>query len=450
MILIRPTGFSGRLTAICAYLVMATVAVVSLTASPVSIPTFDQSKPVSLREALDTAYLRNWDLLAAKTQIDLAEAQKIVSREFPNPMLAGSVSKININGQPAHTPDGNGLGDRTYDTIVAVNQLIEIGGKRSSRKAGAVAGLEGAKARFLEARRQLDLGVSQAYVGVLLADETARVLRDSAASLRQEATINAARLKAGDIATNDFLQIEVAASRLELDAQTAADSAIGSRVQLAMLLGLDPSHRDLVLADSLVGLSKSFEGSGVIDGSTNSASPLGAILDRPDIVAARKDIAKAEADLKLARAQRIPDPTVLFQWEHEPPDQNQTVGFGLSFPLPIWNRNRGAISVAEANLGTAQAALHRLELSAAADLAIARNQLETAARRHREYTTSLVPKSTAVKESLMFAYQKGGASLIDLLSAQRTDNELRLAAAQASADAVNAQVSLRAALTRAQ
>ena len=446
----RLTGMRYLRTVCWAYLVMATVGIGAAAPWAATLPPFDQSKPVGLRDALDVAYLRNWDLLAAKTQVDLAEAQKIVAREFPNPTLSGSVSKININGQPAHTPEGNTFGDRTYDTVVAVNQLIEIGGKRSSRRAGAVAGLEGAKARFLEARRQLDLGISQAYVGVLLADETARVLRDSAASLRQEATINAARLKAGDIATNDFLQIEVAASRLELDAQTAADSAVGSRVQLATLLGLDPSHRDLVLADTLVGLSKPFDGSSVAENATNTVSVLGAVLERPDVVAARKDIAKAEADLKLARAQRIPDPTVLFQWEHEPPDQNQTVGFGLSFPLPIWNRNRGAIGIAEANLAAAQAALHRIELSAAADLAIARNQLETATRRHREYTTSLVPKSTAVKESLMFAYQKGGASLIDLLSAQRTDNELRLAAAQASADAVNAQVALRAALTRAQ
>ncbi|HTI69264.1 MAG TPA: TolC family protein [Candidatus Limnocylindria bacterium] len=400
--------------------------------------------PLSLKDALETAYLHNWDLLAAKAQVNLADAQRIVSREFPNPILAGSVSKINVNGQPAHTVDGNGFGDRSYDTIVAVNQLVEIGGKRQNRRESAVAGFEAAKARFAEARRQLDLGVAKAYVGVLLAEETSRVLRDSAGSLRQEATINAARLKAGDIATNDFLQIEVASSRLELDAQTAADAAVTARVQLVNLLGLPPASRNITLTDNLGGLLQASD-----EGSANSdGSAMATVLERPDVVAARKDIAKAEADLRLARSQRIPDPTFSFQWEHEPPDQNQTVGMGLSLPLPLWNRNRGAIAAAEANVAAAQASLHRLELAAAADLVIARNQLDTALRRQREYTASLVPKSSAVRESLLYAYQKGGASLIDLLSAQRTDNELRLAAAQASADAVNARIALRAALAK--
>jgi len=51
--------------------------------------------------------------------------------------------------------------DRSYDTIFAINQLFEIGGKRGSRKASAQAGFEAARAQFLDAKRTLDLGITR-------------------------------------------------------------------------------------------------------------------------------------------------------------------------------------------------------------------------------------------------------------------------------------------------
>ncbi len=92
--------------------------------------------------------------------------------------------------------------------------------------------------------------------------------------------------------------------------------------------------------------------------------------------------------------------------------------------------------------------LHKAETGAAADLAVARQQLVTASHRQTEYSQNLVPKSAAVRESVTYAYQKGGASLIDLLTVQRTDNELRMASAQAEADAANARIALKAALAQ--
>src|SRR6202162_5290842 len=82
-----------------------------------------------------------------------ATAQKIVAREFPNPTLSLATSKVNVDSHPNSTAEGNGLWERSYDTIFAVNQLLEIGGKRRSRKASAQAGFEAAKAQFFDAQR---------------------------------------------------------------------------------------------------------------------------------------------------------------------------------------------------------------------------------------------------------------------------------------------------------
>src|ERR1700719_2626284 len=64
---------------------------------------------LSLADAQRIALERNWDLLAAAAGVDAATAQKIVSREFPNPTLAASSSKIKFDNQPSSTSDGNGV-----------------------------------------------------------------------------------------------------------------------------------------------------------------------------------------------------------------------------------------------------------------------------------------------------------------------------------------------------
>ena len=127
---------------------------------------------LALADARKTAFQRNWDLLAAKSGIDAAQAQVIVAREFPNP--TASLSTFKIAGHDSATVLGNGFWARNYDTLAAVSQLIEIGGKRRDRQAAARAGVLGAQAAFLDARRLLDQGVTKAYVAAVLAGENAR------------------------------------------------------------------------------------------------------------------------------------------------------------------------------------------------------------------------------------------------------------------------------------
>jgi len=391
--------------------------------------------PLSLAAAQRLAFQRNWDLLAAAAGVNAAVAQRIVAREFPNPTLSASTSKIKADSQPASTSDGNGLWDRSYDTILAINQLFEIGGKRSSRRASAQAGFEGARAQFFDARRTLDLAVTKAYAAAVFAEENVRVLNASAATLRNEAQIADIRMKAGEISTSDQSQIEITAERFELDASTAESSAAQARVALEVLLGVARPKGDIALSDRLEDLSAAPP--------PPTANPTG--FGRPDVLAAEATVRKAEADLRLQKANRIPDPTLLAQYEHEPPDGRNTVGIGLSFPVPIWNRNKGNVLAAEAAREQARLAFEKIQTQAAADIATARFAYEDASKRWETYRDHIRPKSEEIRKTLAYAYEKGGASLLDLLVAQRNDNEIRLAAAQAANDTALAIAALKAA-----
>ena len=424
-----------RVGALTLALVFSASAEIALPPPTTNSPAPAVSK-LSLVEARRVAFLRNWDILAAKSDVDIATAQSIVSHEYPNPTASLSTAKISVDDHPSSTVMGNGFWERSYDTIAAINQQVEIGGKRRARQQSTDAGLRGAGARLADTRRILNAGVTQAYVGVLLAERKRQILLDSAASLRQEAKIAEARQQAGEISLADKAQIEIAAQRLDLDAQAAEADAHKARVDLEVLLGEKTPQGKIQLADELEPLA---EPPSLTKNST-------AFARRPDIIAAESARTKAEADLRLQKAMRIPDPTFLAQYEHEPPDQPNTVGFGVSFPLPLWNRNRGNIKSAEATLDQTADQLEKISAQAVAEIATAQTSYDFALSRWQSYRDELTPKSRQVRETVVFAYQKGGASLLDLLSAQRNDNDVRLATAQAAADTASAAAALRAAL----
>ena len=246
----------------------------SMAASATTPQEADTNLPplLSLVVAQHLAFERNWDLLAAKSDVDIATAQRIVAREFPNPTASFGVTKISVDEHPNSTSMGNGFWDRSYDTVAAVSQLIEIGGKRRARKDSATAGVKGAEARLADARRLLSQGVAQAYVAALLAERNRQVLTNSAATLREEAKIAAVRQRAGDISSSDRSQIEIAAQRLELDAEVTATTARNARIALEVLLAVKQPKGDVELTDALEPLAES-------PGVTNNT--FAAVMTRP-------------------------------------------------------------------------------------------------------------------------------------------------------------------------
>jgi cobalt-zinc-cadmium efflux system outer membrane protein len=321
--------------------------------------------------------------------------------------------------------------------VAQLGQELEIGGKRGARRGAATADADAARARLADTRRTVEESVVRAYVGAALADANARIARESAGYLRDEARLAEVRWKAGDISRSDLDQIEIAASRLELDAHSAETAAVAQRIALEVLLGRPSPAGRLVVADTLETLVDRVGG----------PAPVATGGARPDLAAARAELRRADFAWRLERAQRVPDPTLVFQAEHEPPDRPNTIGFGVALPLPLWNRNAGAIEAAKAARDQAALEVARLEAEVRADLATLSAARDEAAGRWRRYRDELRPRSDEIRRSVSLAYQKGGASLIDLLEAQRNDNDVRLATMQAASDAVIAAAELRSAAT---
>jgi cobalt-zinc-cadmium efflux system outer membrane protein len=408
--------------------------------APTQSAALPSEQRLSLAQAKEIAFRSNWDLLAAKSGVDAATAQLIMAKEFPNPTV--SLLTARIGSHDSSTPMGNGIYSRNYDTILQVNQLIEIAGKRHDRQVAGRAGVAGARARFFDAKRTLDQGVTKAYIAALLANENVRNLNESSGYLQQEVKIADARFKGGDVSDADKKQIEINAEQFELQAKAAQAAAVQARIALEILLGESQPKGDWSPTDSLEQLVQA----------SAPATETNAPGERPDVLAAEADLRGGKAQLKLQKAERVPDPTFSVGVEHNPPGGGPGVGpdvntiiAGVSLPLPLWNFNGGNIKAAQAGVDQFQIALEKLKAQTAADVANAESTYNEARTRWQLYRDVTGPKAGQVRDSVSFAYNKGGASLVDLLNAEQTDNTIRLALAQAMSDTASAAADLNAA-----
>jgi cobalt-zinc-cadmium efflux system outer membrane protein len=266
------------------------------------------------------------------------------------------------------------------------------------------------------------------------------IYNQSSGYLQRQARIAEERYKAGDISDADKKQIEINAGQYELQARAAEAAAIQARVAVEVLMGVKEPKGLWIPAESLASLM-------VSPPSPAAVRPMAGAA-RSDVLAAQADLQSAQANLRLQKALRIPDPTVSIQGEHNPPGGGppvDSVGLMISFPVPLWNRNAGAIKAAQASVQQSEIALARTQAQVAADIADAQAQYREALARWARYRDELGPKSAQVRESVAFAYDKGGASLVNLLDAERTDNDVRLATAQAMSDTASAVADLEAA-----
>lgn len=390
---------------------------------------------LTLADARRLALERSWPLLAARADLEMAEAQRLVARAWPNPQLSASVQKLSTQARPRESPSSR-------DTTVAVSQLVELGGKRGDRVRSAGAEVEATRKRFEFARTRLDADVVKAYAGALAAQEAVRIERLSAASLARSAEIAEARFKAGEISDAEREQVGIAAGRFEADVRTAEAGAVQARVALQLVLGASRPDGAVRLADDLDRLSALVSAPARGE---EAAPPPWDVADRADVSAAAADLARARAELSLQRALRLPDATLLAQYESELPDHPRTVGFAVSLPLPLLYRNRGGIRAAETTRDSALRDLHQAQAKAWAEVATARAAWEAALDRRRRVHGDLLPRAEKVEQIVAFAYQNGAASLLELLESERNLNDLRLTALATDAEALSAAADLAAA-----
>jgi len=364
---------------------------------------------LSQDEAVALFLHQNFDLLITKFGIDYAKGQQITARLFPNPIL--SVSTLGAFGQQQTLT-------RSGQVYPQIQQLFEMAGKRGYRMESASFGARSAEANFEDAIRQLTFTVKDAYYRVQLAQRRLALAEENRDRFSRILEVNTIRFKKGYIAEVDLIRIRLQVVDFQSQIIQAIQDGNQARADLRVLLGLSPS------VDVLLTTQLDYH---LVEPDIVALRRL-AFDTRPDIRMKRLMQSQRMADLRLAKAYRIPDITAaagIALQGPQGPDNQQQLGFNLGVPLPLFNRNQGGIAQAEVSTQVADADLQKAIVQVENDVEIAYRNLLESRRLVETYRGGVLEDARLTLTIVEKAYERGGATILDLLDAARTSRTIQ-------------------------
>ena len=406
---------------------------------PGRAPGADVPDPPPLPARLDLATAvrllreRGLDVLAAEAAVRGAEGDLAAARAVANPTLSGSYGRSTPRGGclgPAGAParcepfPDPALGAGLSDNAALFDALS---GKHGLRGDVARAALAAARLSRDDALRNLEAQLKSQFTLLLLAEGTLDFAREVSEAQAKTFELSRARYDAGAISEADLARIETA----KLEADQAVDQARAglrnAQVALAFLLGVRSAVPEFrALPEEL----QSSALPAALSGKTREELLERALRTRPDVLAARRQVDRADAAAALARRQRVPDVAVSVGYAQQG-TTNQAVSpptwtVGLSLPLPLFNLHSGEIARAEADLAAQRLALARAEAAAVGDVETAWATFTQARALVARMEGGLLERAKTARDLVTLQYRKGAASLLDLLDAQRTFIAVRL------------------------
>jgi cobalt-zinc-cadmium efflux system outer membrane protein len=156
-----------------------------------------------------------------------------------------------------------------------------------------------------------------------------------------------------------------------------------------------------------------------------------ALDNRPDLRAAIQTIEQSQTNHKLAWANGSTDPTFGTWYTNNSSTNNpngpQTLGLSVSIPLRIFDRNQGEKKRTLIDIDRSQDAAEAAKAQVFSDVDNAYELVRSNIALIKPYKAQYLDQSVYVRDTVTFAYQHGGASLMDFLNAQSDYRVVQLA-----------------------
>ena len=357
------------------------------------------------QQVRDKFVAANPTLMAGQINIQESKAQEITAYLRPNPDMTFGFDQIDL-----FTPNPYRPFQYTFPSAI-FSYLHERQHKRELRLQSAQQGTAIAESQQADLERTLLFNLRAAFVQTLQAKAVLAVAKDNLDYFDREIQINRERLRAGDIARVELDRLELQRVQYESDYQTALVNVRTPKITLLTLL----NQRTAV---------DQFDVAGPFD-FAETIPPLDefhtmALASRPDLKAAGQAVIKAETDHKLAVANGSTDPTFGMDIARNPPIQAY-IGVSVNIPLRIFDRNQGEKARTEIDIRHAERLRDAALAQIYSDVDSAYFTLVSNVNLLRPYrgAEGYLQKATRVRDDISFSYQRGQASLVDYLDAQR-------------------------------
>ena len=371
-------------------------------------------KTLDLGQAVEIALSRHGDLDAARAAIEARAGSTRQAGLLPNPVFSLQTENWRFYGTPGFSAS------RNLDVFAWVGLPIETAGKRTRRVE-----LAEADERIAEHKRQrvawgIRQSVKKAYWEVLAAVSDVEMLARSRETLQRLENYHEVQVRQGAMAEVDLIKVQVEAGRAAL-AVSGAEMEVGrGKIALLEAMGIPELNTDFeVRQPEARPVNLSWDAARATRQTVETA-----LVHRTEILIGRAHVERARANVALQRSLARPDVTPYLGYKRN--NAFHTLIGGFSISLPVRDKNTGRIEEALAEVRRWEADLRAVQARIGAEVAAA---LETVRRRQeilRLMETGMLDRARETSRIAQAAYQEGGVELLEVLDAQRAQNEISL------------------------
>ncbi|MHB9081504.1 MAG: TolC family protein [Pirellulaceae bacterium] len=373
---------------------------------------------LTIDQAIAFCLTNDPQLQAGMTLIQQMHGDARTASLLPNPELVVAAGLLPLDRR--FTPEAP-AGPSEFDVEMAYPVDWFLFGKRAAAIASAEIGVGISEAEFADLVRRRATDTALAFYDVLEAKDLLRLAKLDVENLERVEVVTQRAVENGGRP-----QVELSRVRLDMLARRrefrdAELASIASTAQLRATIGA---------MDADAG----FEVVGTLNGSL-TAEPLPveqalaiAQQNRPDLLALRRKVAQAQAEVVVTRRNAWPTVTSDFGLAHQyqesigAPDATMW-GTGLTMSVPLFDRNQGNRAKAAAVVSQNAAELRAGLVELRAEIVEAVQSLNTAQQNASSVAQEELRLAARVRDSIGQAYEAGGRPLIDVLDAQRNFRE---------------------------
>ena len=389
-------------------------------AGAVSLAAQGAIAPVSRSAAIEAAAARGGRLAIARADSLGADALLRVARQWQNPSLSIGYSR----SEPQYH--------------YALELPLDLPFQRRPRVGSAYASQRAARLRTTFERAAIAMEADITYTRALAAQALAELSTRTALDADSLRRIAIARRDAGDASDMEVALAAVTAGQAANQATSDSVAMESALLDLEVVIGIAGRVSRITLADSLTVPPDAVGPARVLINGAGAPVPL-------PIAAALAQLEAASLASVLARRSVFGAPSITAGFETGDPtgaQRGRLPTVGLALPLPLLNRNGGAVDFAHAEELRARAELALAEVQARASLARAERQ-SAAARAKVARSSSVVVQAVRLAAMSLVAYREGAIALPGVLEARRVSRELQSQYVNDLADAWIAEAELR-------
>lgn len=372
--------------------------------------------PDLLKQALTSAPR----LAESQANIDAALGDARQAKAWRNPSLG--IDAENFNSE---------RGSPTYDgrqTTYSLSQPFELGGKRQARSSAAQAQVRVAQAGGRQTQADFAAELASAYADAEAAQARTVIYSDDLKRAEQDLTAAQALTDAGKEASIRVAQAKASLASASALVEASKAETVAALARLSALTGSAETYTEVTPA-----LLTANQG--------QLAIPAFNIARSPVVEAARAERDVAMAQVRVEQAKAIPDLDLSIGLRQFPGRSQNALVAGVAVPLPLFDRNRGAVAAAEARRTAADARLRSTEAVVTADQRTASAQASASDLRLKAATESRDYAAEAYRLARI-GYEAGKTPLLELLATRRAFADAEISLVNTRLDRARAVIAL--------